>query len=106
MLTAAFDALADLTDGRPEAAHAAAETLVVKMTFDAPIVLPSVHAAAKALAADPRASAGILAVALAEAGGPVSGWNDAWRAVAATLRRHPDADVAESARRLLKRGRP
>ena len=99
-LTAGLRALADLTDGRPQAAHVAAESLIGTVTFGVPLALPSLHAAAKALAAEPRASAGTLAVALAKIAGPVSEWNDAWRAVIGTLRTHPDADVAEAARRL------
>jgi hypothetical protein len=102
-LTADVRALADLTDGRPAAATVAAEALTAR-TFRTgsadPIAPSSFHAAAAALATDPRASAGILAIALAATAGPGSGWDPAWRAVVATLRTHPDADVAESALRL------
>jgi hypothetical protein len=99
-LTAAVRDLADLTDGRPLAARAAAETLASRVAGGDPIDPPSFHAAATALAADPRTSAGILAVALAANAGPESGWDQGWRTVVGTLRAHPDADVAESALQL------
>lgn len=92
--------LADLTDGRPLAARAAAETLAARAASGDPINLDSFHAAAAALVIDRRMSAGILAVALAGTAGPLSGWDEGWRAVVGTLRVHPDADVAESALQL------
>lgn len=107
VLTAEVRALADLTDGRPLAAQAAAETLISRTAGKraAPIAPASLHAAASTLAADPRTSAGILAVALSAAAGPGSGWDVSWRTVVGTLRAHPDAEVAASALRLrMERG--
>ncbi|MBW8803455.1 MAG: hypothetical protein JF587_06290 [Catenulisporales bacterium] len=102
VLTAELRALADLTAGRPLAAQAAAETLAARTagTRADPIAPASFHAAASTLAADPRTSAGILAVALSAAAGPGSGWDRQWRTVVGALRAHPDADVAASALRL------
>jgi hypothetical protein len=99
-LTAAVKALADLTDARPMAARTAADTLMSRTAGGDPIDPDSFRAAASALAADPRTSAGTLAVALAATAGPGSGWDEAWRAVVRTLRAHRDADVAESALQL------
>ena len=96
-LGAALDALADLTAGQPMAARAATDALASRTAGGDPINRVSFHAAASALASDPRASAGTLAAALAATAGPGTGWDAGWRAVVRTLRAHPDADVAESA---------
>jgi hypothetical protein len=99
-LTAAVRALADLAADRTMTARLAAETLASRVAGGDPIDPASFLAAATALAADARTSAGILAVALAGTAGPESGWDQAWRTVVGTLRAHPDADVAESALQL------
>ncbi|WP_041540299.1 hypothetical protein [Catenulispora acidiphila] len=99
-LTDDVRALADLTQDRPMAARAAAETLASRAAQGDPIDPESFHAAATALAADSRVSAGILALALAGTAGPGSGWKQEWRTVVGTLRRHSDADVAEEALQL------
>ena len=96
-LTAAVGTLADLTDTRPAAARIAADTLMSRCAGGDPIAWDSFHAAASALASDPRTSAGTLAVALAATAGPGSGWDEGWRTVVGALRGHPDADIAESA---------
>lgn len=96
-LTAELRVLAGLTDGRPVAARAAAEALTSRLHRSETIAPASFHAAATVLAADARTSSGLLAGALATGAGPVSGWDQGWRAVVGTLRAHPDADVAEAA---------
>ena len=99
-LSAAVGTLADLTGARPMAARIVADTLMSRTAGSDPIDPDSFHAAASVLAADPRTSAGTLAVALAATAGPVSGWDEAWRTVVRILRAHPDADIAESALQL------
>jgi hypothetical protein len=98
--SAGVGALVDLTDGRPLAARIATERLGNRVFQDEPLEPASFHAAASHLATDARTSAGIVAVALIGAAGPLSGWDAASREVVRTLRRHADPDVAELALRL------
>ena len=53
-----------------------------------------------ALLTSTRPAAGVLALALTQAGGEATGWSQAWRERLRALRRHRVAVVAEHARRI------
>jgi hypothetical protein len=96
-LTAQLLALADLADGRPDAASRAGERIAARLAGKEPWSSTAVLAAAEALARRADPAAGILAVRVLAASGPRLGWPGPFRLAVKSLRRHPDPAVAEAA---------